>query len=438
MKRTFHIINWLLAVSLFMAFNYFPVVGGIMIVLEAVLLLTKRDLRIPKHLIPACLMAIALVGGMLIHRYSIRMVFAVVACLSTLYLLISDIRESKKRRHKVISIIGYVGLGFSAICACLLLYNVLNPDALMIMGCQGGDTSYPVNVQETHETVDDIEVFQDVTYTSAYPNNTYTVYHVPENKGVFFYIHGGGLVGGDKHNAVQDKYLFSMMDAGYSVVTVDYVLAPQNPFPQSVHEVNDALAYFIRHCDAYGLSADRIVVGGDSAGGMLSGLLAAVNTNPDYAAEMGIVPAVSDTGVTLKGYISIAGLVDVPRFGNTGNFAVDWFFDAMGRSAFQNADYACSDDAHLGSVLEHVTADFPPSYLSDGNLGTFTDQGMDLAARLNELGVPVETNFLDRSHGVLFHTWELDTASEQGAENFVKTIAFLDSLPASTSEDAKG
>lgn len=427
MKRTFHIINWLLAVSLFIAFNYFPLVGSVMIVLEAILLLTNKYCKAPRCLIPAIVMALALIGGMLIHRYSIRMVFAVIACICTLCLLFFDIRESDKRKRKVLSVIGYIGFAFSVLCACLLLFNVINPDVLMIMGCQGGNTSYPTDVQETYEEFSDgTKVFKDITYTSSYPNNTYTVYQVPNSKGVFFYIHGGGLVGGDKHGAAQDKYLFSMMDGGYSVVTVDYVLAPQNPFPQSVYEVNDALAYYIRHAEDYGLSTDRIIVGGDSAGGMLSGLLAAINTNPDYARELDITPAVAGTDVTLKGYISIAGLVDVPRFSNTGNFLVDWFFDTMGRSAFQNADYALSNDAHLGSVLEHVSEDFPTSYISDGNLGTFTDENEDLAAKLTELGVSVETNFRGREYGILFHTWELDTSTEQGSINIEKTLAFMD------------
>lgn len=424
MKRTFHIINWMLAISLFMAFNYIPVVGGLIIVLEVILLLTGKERREKKILIPTGLMAVLLICAMLISRYSFRMVTAVLTCAITLYLLILDIRDSKNRK-KALTAIGYVGLAVTLIIGCLLLYNATNPDSLMIMA-QGGAGNYPTDVQETHETKDGIDIFRDVTYTSEYPNNTYMVYNVPDSKGVFFYIHGGGLAVGDKENETQNHYLYSMMDAGYSVVTVDYALVPQNPFPESLYEVNDALAFFIQNCDDYGLNTDRIIVGGDSAGGMLSGLLAVVNTNPDYAAELGITPAVSGTDVTLKGYISIAGLVDVPRFSNTGNVLIDWIFDSMGRCAFQKADYAQSDEAHRFSVLEHVTADFPISYLSDGNLGTFTDQGEDLANRLSELGVTVETNFLDRSYGTLFHTWELDTTTEQGAANFEKTAAFMD------------
>jgi hypothetical protein len=107
-------------------------------------------------------------------------------------------------------------------------------------------------------------------------------------------------------------------------------------------------------------------------------------------------------------------------------FVIDWIFDTMARSSFQKADYSDTYEAHLGSVLEHVTADFPPTYASDGNLGSFGAQNKDLVARLQELGVPVNFNFPGRDTATLLHIWDLNTNSELGAANFARTIAFMD------------
>lgn len=426
-KNLLHALAWILAISLYMAFNYIPAVGIVMLLLLAGSLALSGKEASGNERIASAVMAVCLLIGMFIKRYSIRMILVTVVAACALFLLLMDTKAknqegNRSRAGKVLGIVGYV---LSGVICILLLVNAINPDPLMKM-MQNGAANYQENVTQTVETGAGVTIYRDVTYESTYPNNTYTVYNVEGSKGVFFYIHGGGLVLGDKENEDQNVYLNSMMDAGYSTVTVDYVLAPQNPFPQSVCEVNDALAHFIRHAGDYGLTTDRIIVGGDSAGGMLSGLLAVINTNPDYAKELGVTPAVEDTDVTLKGYVSISGLVDVPRFSNSGMFAIDWIFDTMARAAFQKADYATTDAAHLGSVLEHVTADFPPTYASDGNLGSFGAQNKDLVAKLQELGVPVDCNFPGRDVATLVHIWDLNTSSELGAENFARTVAFMD------------
>ncbi|MBE5839365.1 alpha/beta hydrolase [Butyrivibrio sp.] len=423
-----HVATWILAISLYMAFNYIPAVGIVMIVLLAAALFLKWKNMSKDELIVSCIIAVGLLAGMIVKRYSIRMVIVSLVAVLSLYLLTKDTRARNQagNRSKIGKALGIIGYALSGLICLLLFINIIYPDGLISM-TQGENGKYPSEVSMTVEDLDDMTVYRDVTYESQYENSTYTVYSLNDSKGVFFYIHGGGLVWGDKEAENQNVYLNSIMNAGYSVVTVDYVLAPQNPFPQSVIQVNEALKFFIDHAGDYDLDTSRIIVGGDSAGGMLSGLLAVTNTNPEYAKKLGVTPAVSGTAVTLKGYISIAGLVDVPRFGDTGNFLIDWMFNTMGRSAFGIADYDYSNDAKdLGSVLNNITQDFPPTYASDGNNGTFTDQGKDLISKLNKLGISTESYFPDRDVAVLYHTWELNTTTEQGQVNIEKTIAFMD------------
>lgn len=423
-----HAVTWILAISLYMAFNYIPAVGTAMILLTAAALLLRGKDAARNEWIVSCVIAVSLLAAMAVKRYSVRMTLATITALLSLYLMLKDTRAKNLAGNRSMpgKLLGIAGYALSGLICALLFINVIYPDGLIKM-TQGANGEYPSSVSMTVENPDGMTVYRDVTYESQYANNTYTVYSLNDSKGVFFYIHGGGLVWGDKEADNQNVYLGSIMDAGYSVVTVDYVLAPQNPFPQSAVQVNEALKYFIGHAGDYGLDTSRVIVGGDSAGGMLSGLLAVTNTNPEYAARLGVTPAVSGTDVTLKGYISIAGLVDVPRFGDTGNFLIDWIFNTMGRSAFGMADYEYSTDAkELGSVLNNITEDFPPTYASDGNNGTFTDQGKDLIAKLDGLGIPTDCYFPGRDVGTLYHTWELNTVTEQGQINIEKTITFMD------------
>lgn len=124
--------------------------------------------------------------------------------------------------------------------ACVV--NVFNPDILSVL-TQGGAADYPVTEETVSVRDDGVTVYEDVTYASDYPNNTYTVYVTPGAKGMVFYIHGGGLVKEDKME--REAYLSEIVKAGFNVVTVDYCLAPQSPYPASTLQVNEALKFFV-------------------------------------------------------------------------------------------------------------------------------------------------------------------------------------------------
>ena len=80
-------------------------------------------------------------------------------------------------------------------------------------------------------------------------------------------------------------------------------------------------------------------------------------------------------------------------------------------------------------MLAQATAAFPPAFLSDGNRGTFTEQGKALAQKLQSLGVRVETNFIPPEAGARTHVFELHPDTDPlAAENFEKTLAFVQEI----------
>jgi acetyl esterase/lipase len=83
-----------------------------------------------------------------------------------------------------------------------------------------------------------------------------------ESRGVFFHLHGGAYVGGS--SAVGRLYTGISAEGGPDVISIDYRLAPEHPYPASL---DDALTAYRSLLET--MPASKIVVGGESAGGNL-------------------------------------------------------------------------------------------------------------------------------------------------------------------------
>jgi acetyl esterase len=83
------------------------------------------------------------------------------------------------------------------------------------------------------------------------------------------YFHGGGFVVGDLD--LSDRTCRRLANAGRcTVISVGYGLAPEHKFPQPAEEAFEALQYIASHTEEFGVDANRIAVGGESAGANLA------------------------------------------------------------------------------------------------------------------------------------------------------------------------
>jgi acetyl esterase len=94
------------------------------------------------------------------------------------------------------------------------------------------------------------------------------------NGPLLLYFHGGGFLTGDLDT--HDALCTRLADAGgFRVLSCDYRLAPEAPYPAQAEDAVAAARWLIAHADSLGADAGRLAIGGDSAGGYLAATTAA-------------------------------------------------------------------------------------------------------------------------------------------------------------------
>ena len=92
-----------------------------------------------------------------------------------------------------------------------------------------------------------------------------------------YFTHGGGYFSGDhRHLFFLDPMLDDAEHFGASVISVEYRLAPEHPYPAQIEDVYSGLLWITDHAAELGLDPERIVAAGTSAGGGLTAALAAM------------------------------------------------------------------------------------------------------------------------------------------------------------------
>lgn len=90
----------------------------------------------------------------------------------------------------------------------------------------------------------------------------------PAPSAAVIFVHGGGFVGGDKQDYPHDL-LDRLTERGFSIISVNYRLAPKHPFPAATDDVEAAVAYVKKHAAALRVDPRRLALLGPSAGGLI-------------------------------------------------------------------------------------------------------------------------------------------------------------------------
>jgi acetyl esterase len=237
------------------------------------------------------------------------------------------------------------------------------------------------------------------------------------------WIHGGGFLAGRKEEVA--NYARILAAGGYTVAGVDYALAPENTYPTSLRQVNAALEFLTREAARLHVDPDRMVLAGDSAGALIAAQLANVITSPGYARILGIVPALHPE--QLAGVLLYCGPYDV-RPAKPGA-APGWFMHTVLWSYFGRRDFANDPLLPTLRVVDYLTPQFPPSFISVGNADSLSRQSHSLAVALQRLGVSVQTLFFDANHvPPVPHEYQFNLQTPEGQQALAESLEFLAAL----------
>jgi acetyl esterase len=203
----------------------------------------------------------------------------------------------------------------------------------------------------------------------------------PEHRGavpVLLYFHGGGFtVGGVDTHDILCRELSRLSDC--AVVSLDYRLAPEHKFPTAADDAWDALAWLAAHAQSMGLDAQRMAVGGDSAGGTLAIQCA-------MRARQAGLPVL----LQLLFYPGCAAHQDTPSHRQFAHgfvleeHGITWFFNHYLRSPADREDW------RFAPLLADDFSDLAPAWIGLAECDPLVDEGILYGDALRAAGVAVD------------------------------------------------
>ncbi|WP_433602478.1 alpha/beta hydrolase [Nocardia sp. CA-135953] len=228
------------------------------------------------------------------------------------------------------------------------------------------------------------------------------------SEAVLLDVHGGGFVMGDiETNHAANTELARTF--GVVVVSVDYRLAPENPYPAGLDDCYSALVWIAEQATEWGCDPSRIVIRGQSAGAGLCAalaLLARDRGGPRIAFQFLSVPVLDDRLQTA----SMAAFTETPLWNRpSAERSWDFYLGPEVRGTTPVSPYAAPARAKDFGGL-------PPTYISVMEFDPLRDEGIAYAQSLLAAGVHVELHLYPGT----FHGSELighaEISQRQGAE----------------------
>ncbi len=201
------------------------------------------------------------------------------------------------------------------------------------------------------------------------------------------YYHGGGWVIGDL-DTHDGACRFLAEHSGCRVLSVDYRLAPEHPFPAPVEDAIAAFKWAVEHAGMLGANPGLIAVGGDSAGGNLAAAVCLQVRDaggPQPAMQLLLYPPTDATGgqasrdLFAEGFLLTRG-------------DMDWF------EAHYLPDGCDHADPRVSMMRAEDVSGLPPAYVATAGFDPLRDEGETYAKRMSEAGVKVA---LQRQPGLI-------------------------------------
>jgi acetyl esterase/lipase len=204
------------------------------------------------------------------------------------------------------------------------------------------------------------------------------------------HFHGGAFIVGNLETEDRDCRETSFQ-TGCAVLSVDYRLAPEDPFPAAVQDGFDVLRWAVSNADLLGIDPSRLAVSGASAGGCIAAVVAMMardQDGPPLRLQQLIYPVLDDRMRTTS-----ARWDGTPMLTHS-QLEVMWRRYLGERAGAEDV----SPYAAPGRQID--LAGLPATYMVVAGLDPLRDEALDFATRLIDAGVPVELHhYSDVVHG---------------------------------------
>jgi acetyl esterase/lipase len=203
------------------------------------------------------------------------------------------------------------------------------------------------------------------------------------------YFHGGAFISGDLDTG-DGNCRDLCLAASAVVVSVDYRLAPEHPYPAAFDDCYAALCWTAQQADRLGVDRTRLAVAGRSAGGALAAAVALAardRSGPELAFQLLLVPALDDR-------------CELPSVDEcTDSRVVD---GRVVRGMWPLYLGSAAADRYAAPARADDLAGLPPAYLEVCQADALRDEALEYARRLMTAGVQVELHLVPGA----FHLFE--------------------------------
>lgn len=206
---------------------------------------------------------------------------------------------------------------------------------------------------------------------------------------ILLQLHGGGYIGAMRNVYRSFAGLYSELGNGMPVFTVDYRVAPENPYPAALEDAVTAYNWLLD----YGWQAHEIIVAGDSAGGGLAMSLCMYLKNQNRPLPAGIIAMSPWTDLTASGPSYVENYERDPLFGNTRD------------SLVYNKDYIQDEDP-TNPYISPLFGDFrgfPPMLIQVGSYEMLLSDSIAAAEKAKGARVKVRLSVYEG----MFHVFQM-------------------------------
>jgi len=231
------------------------------------------------------------------------------------------------------------------------------------------------------------------------------------NDRVILQLHGGGYIGPIKNRYRDFAVLYSKALRGGSVLTIDYRVAPEHPFPAALEDAFDAYEWLLQK----GYHDEQIFLAGDSAGGGLALALCHYRKDKRKSLPNGLILMSPWTDLTGSGESYTTNFHRDPLFGNTED------------SMIKNLDYVGNDDPKNPyiSPLFGDFSGFPPMLIQVGSYEMLLSDSKEVTKKVKEEHGKVRLSIYEG----MFHVFQMaGSLLPEAKEAWKEIVQYLDMM----------